>query len=262
MMRYLRIWVQFLKMSWMADMEYRVNYLVRVCGEVIWYISQLSVFEVLYLHTATLNGWDVHAMRVFMGTLFVSDVLWMIFFNENMDNFMGLIRRGELDLYLVKPISSRFMVSCRKVNTAAFLNLIMVSGYLAWAVVNMPREIGGAQWAFYVVLVLSGVLISYTMRFLFNVLALVLHEAGNVQFIWYQLYRLATRPDILYPPYLRILIFTIFPVAFIASVPSRILVEGLSWKWLVAGVLASAVVMFLGSFCWSRALRRYSSASS
>lgn len=262
MARYLRIWWQFLKMSWMADMEYRINYLVRVGGEVIWYISQLSVFEVLYLHTTSLNGWDVHSMRVFMGTLFVSDVLWMIFFNENMDNFMGLIKRGELDLYLVKPISSRFMVSCRKINTAAFLNLLMVGGYLAWAVVNMPREIGVMQWLTFVVLILSGVLISYTLRFLFNVLAMLLHEAGNIQFIWYQLYRLATRPDILYPPYLRIFILTVFPVGFIASVPSRILVEGLSWQLLLGGVAISAVVMAFGSFAWYRALRHYSSASS
>ena len=78
------------------------------------YVAQLSVFEVLYTHTSTISGWDVHGMRIFMGCLFLVDVFYMILFMENMDTMSSLIKRGDLDLYLVKPIDAQFMVSCRK----------------------------------------------------------------------------------------------------------------------------------------------------
>jgi len=262
MLRYLRIWSQFIKMSAMADAEYRLNFVVRIFGEMVWYTAQLSVFEVLYTHTNTLNGWDIHAMRVFMGSLFVGDVLYMIFFMENMDALSNLVRKGELDLYLVKPINSQFMVSCRKIGVAYSLNFLIVLGYLLWAVSSLPGTFSVPQIAAFALLVLCGVVISYCLRFLFGMLVLVLHDAGNIQFVWYQLYRLATRPDILYPDYLRYFVLTILPVAFIASVPSKILVQGLSWQWFAAGIAVSSFFLMMTSFLWHRALRRYSSASS
>lgn len=261
-MRYLRIWLEFIKMSVMADSEYRLNFVVRIFGELVWYTAQLSVFEVLYTHTPTLNGWDINAVRVFMGTLFVGDVLYMILFMENMDALSNLVRKGELDLYLVKPINSQFMVSCRKISVAYLMNFGLVIGYLVWAMSRWPVVYTLPQMAAFFVLVLCGVTISYCMRFLFGMVVLVLHDAGNVQFIWYQLYRLATRPDILYPTYLRYLVLTILPVAFIASVPARTLVEGPSWQWLGAGLLAAGTFLTMTSFLWHRALRRYASASS
>ncbi len=261
-MRYLRIWLQFIKMSLMADMEYRLNFVVRIFGEMVWYTAQLSVFEVLYTHTHSLNGWDINAVRVFMGSLFLADVLFMIFFMESMDALSQLVKKGELDLYLVKPINSQFMVSCRKVSVAYVVNLLLIIGYLAWGMNRLNHVYTFTQLAAYLILVICGVFLCYCLRFLFGMLVLILNDAGNIQFVWFQLYRLATRPDILYPTYLRYFVLTLLPVAFIASVPSRILVEGMSWPWLGAGLLVTVIFMSLTSFLWHRALRQYASASS
>ena len=261
-MRYLRIWLQFIKMSLMADMEYRLNFVVRILGELVWYTAQLSVFEVLYTHTNSLNGWDINAVRVFMGSLFLADVLFMIFFMENMDALSQLVRKGELDLYLVKPINSQFMVSCRKISAAYTINLFLVVGYLLWGMSRLGHDFSAVQIFAYLILVGCGVFLCYCLRFLFGMMVLVLHDAGNIQFVWFQLYRLATRPDILYPTYLRYFVLTILPVAFIASVPARILVEGMSWHWLGAGLAITGTFLSLTSFLWHRALRQYASASS
>lgn len=246
----------------MADIEYRANISVRVFGEVIWYMSQLSVFEVLYTHTDSINGWDVHAMRVFMGTLFLVDGLYMILFSENLDHLFSVVRKGDLDLYLAKPVNSQFMVSCRKISVSFVLNLLMVLTYLIWAVQNLNRPVAPAQILTFSMLAVCGVITSYALRFMFSTLGVVLQEAGNIQFLWYQLYRLATRPDPIYPNYLRYLILTLFPVGFFASVPSRALVEGLYWPLMIAGPALAVGSLLLSNILWERALRRYSSASS
>src|ERR1700722_10994019 len=113
-MRYVHLWFAFLKMSWMADLEYRLNILIRTTGEAGWYVAQLSLFEVLYTHTKTISGWDVHGMRVFMGAMFLTDVLYMILIMDNIEGVFSLVRRGDLDIYLTKPVNSQFMVSFRK----------------------------------------------------------------------------------------------------------------------------------------------------
>jgi ABC-2 type transport system permease protein len=249
-------------MSWMADLEYRLNISIRFFGEFMWYSAQLSVFEVLYLHAPAISGWDVHAMRVFMGTLVMGDVFYMIFFQENMDNFSQLVRNGDLDMYLVKPINSQFMVSCRKIATAYLLNLSLIAGYLIWAISKLQHPLSPAQIMGFGFALACGLLTLYALRFLFMTLVLFLQNGSNIHFIWYNLYRLATRPDRILPPYLRLAVLTLFPIAFFASVPSRVLIEGLD-PWLLLAAPAVALgSLYLSHLAWNRALRMYSSASS
>lgn len=262
MRRYLRLWLCFFKMSAMADLEYRANIILRVITEMVWYTMQLSVFEVLYTHTNSISGWSVHDMRVFMGTLFLTDVTTMILFSENMDHLWAAVRKGDLDLYLVKPVNSQFMVSCRKVSIAYLFNWFLVIGYLVWAVQNLERPVGSLQVFSFVFMAAIGVLIAYVLRFMFAILTIVLQDAGNIQFVWFQFYRLATRPDPIFPLGLRYVILSVFPVAFFASVPSRILVEGIYWPYLVAAPLLAFGFLFLSNYLWEKALRNYSSASS
>ncbi len=249
-------------MSWMADMEYRLNLVVRIVGELAWYTAQLSVFEVLYTHTSSISGWDVHAMRVFMGTLFLTDVFYLIFFIESLDSMAGLVKRGDLDLYLTKPVVSQFMISFRKVSVVYVFNLLLILAYLLWGIRQLPGSITWMQVLSYCVIVVSGIVSLYSMRFMFATLSVLLHDAGNIQFVWYQLYRLGTRPDPIYPPGLRLIVLTVFPVAFFASVPARVLIEGIEPRLLLAAPVLAVGLLFLSHLFWERALRQYSSASS
>lgn len=261
-MRYLKLWLQFLKISWMADFEYRFNFVVRIFGEFMWYTAQISVFEVLYTHTQSLYGWDINAVRVFMGTLFLVDGIYMVFFSENLDHLSSLVRKGDLDLYLVKPINSQFMISLRKVASANLVNCALVSLYLLWALSRLSQTVSFGQATMFAIMAACGVVLFYCTRLLFGMLVFVLHEAGNVQFVWYNLYRLGTRPDILYPRYLRLIIMTAIPVGLIASVPARILVEGPDFKLLLWSVSVAILFFIVTALCWQRALRNYASASS
>lgn len=261
-MRYVKLWFAFLNASVLADLEYRMNIVVKIIGEIMWYITQLSVFEVLYLHTPTISGWDVNDMRVFLGTLFLVDCFYMVLFSENMDHLNSLVRRGDLDLYLTKPVNSQFMITFRRVAFAPMFNLFIILGYLSWAIPSVQHPLGAFDFLAYAFLCVSGLAAYYGMRFLFSTLIVILQEASNLAFLWHQFFRLATRPDPVYPLSLRRVILSIFPVAFIASVPARVLIEGPSWKYLIAGPLLSAALVCISHWAWNGALRRYSSASS
>src|SRR4051812_29156214 len=106
-MKYLKLWLEFLKIGWMAEAEYRLNLVVRVVADVVWYIAQLSVFEVLFFHAPQIAGWDILKMRVFMGVLFVVDSIYMVLFHDNFENASTMVRKGELDFILSKPIDSQ-----------------------------------------------------------------------------------------------------------------------------------------------------------
>jgi ABC-2 type transport system permease protein len=100
------------------------------------------------------------------------------------------------------------------------------------------------------------------MRFMLSTLAVIFSRAENINYVWYQIYRLGTRPDALYPPWLRYLLLTIVPVGFLASVPSRLVLETPDPVLMGGAVLSAAIFLFISNRFWRYAIRQYSSASS
>jgi ABC-2 type transport system permease protein len=260
--RYWTLWKSFFRASVLADTEYRLNIVLRILGESVWYVAQLSLFEVLYLHTHSINGWSAQATRVFQGTLFLVDNLYMVLFAENLDQLNGIVRRGDLDLYLTKPVNAQFMLSLRRVSVAYLPNTLILTGYVTWAIRGLPQHIGAGALALYAGVALCGLISYYAMRFLFGTAVIVLQDAGNVQFLWHNFFRLGTRPDSVYPKSVRWLILTLVPVAFIASVPARALLDQPTPALVWFAPVLSVSLVWISSRTWTWALRHYASASS
>lgn len=259
--KYLGLIGAFFRASAISDLEYRLNIAGKIVTDIIWYAAQLSVFEVLFRQTPNIAGWTLDTTRVFMGCLFFVDSVWMLVFQENLDKFSDKVRKGELDLLLAKPVNSQFMLSFQRFSTPYILNIFITSAYLVFALSRIP----GVQWwrlAFLLPALPCALGVIYGVRFLFSASALIFTRAENLNYVWYQIYRLGTRPDAVYPPWLRYAILTVVPVAFIASVPARLLLEPPSAALLAGAFAVSAVSVYLSTRFWRFALRFYSSASS
>jgi ABC-2 type transport system permease protein len=261
-MKYIGLWFNFLKISWMAEAEYRLNMFVRVFSDVIWYFSQITIFEVLFYHVPRISGWDIQTMRVFMGILFMIDATYMILFHDNFENAPSLVRKGELDFILLKPMNSQFMFSCRKVNAVYSINLVIVAGYLIWAIHRLPQPPALMQYPLTLALMASGLGVLYSLRFLFAALNVILTNAGSLTYVWYQFYRLGNRPHALYPSWLRWCLLTIFPVGLIVSVPATNLVGRLETPAIWLSPIITLLLLYITTRYWNFVLKFYSSASS
>lgn len=261
-MKYAMLWVNFLKIGFMAEAEYRLNMAIKVLSDVIWYFTQISVFEVLFYHAPQIAGWDILKMRVFMGILFIVDASYMILFHDNFEQASTLVRKGELDFILAKPVNSQFMFSMRKVNATYAINLAIVLCYLTWAIERLPLRPSLLQGAETAGLMVTGLIVLYSLRFFFAALNVILTNATSLTYVWYQFYRLGSRPHALYPSWLRWCVLTVFPVGLIVSVPASNLVQGLETNMIWISPLISSLLLYISTRYWNFVLRHYSSASS
>lgn len=261
-LKHLSLLKTFFLTSAISDLEYRLNLTIKVLTDVIWYAAQLSVFEVLFRHTMSISGWTLESTRVFMGLLFVVDALWMLFFSENLDRLSEKVRKGELDLLLVKPVDSQFMMSFQKMNTAYLGNLAIAGAWLVWSLVHLPEAVAWTRMLLLTITIPCSLAITYSMRFLFSAQALIFTRADNINYVWYQLYRLGTRPDALYPSWLRYAILSFVPMAFVASVPARLILEKPDLGLLAASIGIAVLSVYGSTRFWRFALKFYSSASS
>ncbi|MFV8257246.1 ABC transporter permease [Bdellovibrio bacteriovorus] len=259
--KYLSLYAALFRTSFIADLEYRVNFITRIATDIFWYLAQIMTFEVLFRHTPKIGDWNLEQMRVFLGVVFVVDGLYMIILSENLDQFSEKVRKGDLDLLLAKPINSQFMISLQKASTAMIGNLIIASSWFIYSIIQLSNF----EWLrlFWLLLLIPcGLVALYAMRFFMASTAVIFARSENLQFIWYQIYRLGMRPDSIYVPWFKWMLLTALPVGVIASVPARALLEPPDFALFAWVVVLSGILIYLTNKFWKFALRFYSSASS
>ena len=134
---------------------------------------------------------------------------------------------------LVIVTFSQFMISLQKASTAMLGNLLIGLSWFTYSLIQLPDF----QWQrlpWLLFLIPCGLEALYAMRFFMAATAVIFARSENLQFIWFQLYRLGMRPDSIYTPWL---------------------------KWFLLTAL-SVILIYLSNRFWKFALRFYSSASS
>lgn len=260
-MKYARLFIAFFKASFVADLEYRANFLTRIVTDIFWYAAQIITFETLFRHTQQIGGWNVEQTRVFLGVLFVVDAIYMILFHDNLDRMSERVRKGELDLLLAKPVDSQFMLSLQRISTALIGNLVIGISWLTYALIGLP-DFEPLRLLWLIILIPTGITCIYSVRFIFSSMSVILTRAENIQYLWFQIYKLGMRPDSIYFPWLRFIILTVLPVGVIASVPATALIgppKPLLFLWVL---LWSGILIYLSHLFWNWCLKFYSSASS
>lgn len=249
--------VAFFKLSAIADLQMTVNLGIQFINDILWYLLQIILFESLYLNVDHLGGWGVSEMRVFLGVLFLVDAFQMILFAHNFDVFSEKIVRKELDLYLIRPVSSMQMMTCQRMQCGFILNACFALIWLLWSLSLLPGGITGIHLLMLLIVVPAALSIFYSTRLIINTVALWITRADHVQDLYYILFRMGQRPDRLYSPNIRYFILLIFPVGLIASVPARVLVDPADSLALPMLLLGAALCFLAASLFWKWSIKRY-----
>ena len=262
MRRYFRLYAYFLRFSFSRAMEFRLDFFFRVGMDTLWYVMYLAFFTVLFRHTGLLGGWSGDQVLIFAAAMFVADALQMTVFANNMWMLPILVNRGDLDYYLVRPVSSLFFVSVRDFAANSFLNLLLAAGVLAWALARYPRPFAALELALFSVMILAGAFLIYVMNMLFIIPVFWLQSRAGLRELGWSFQRFGSRPHRIYTGWMRWACVSVLPYAFMASYPVAMLFEGATPRRLLhtAAVMAGAFTAML--WLWKRGLRAYASASS
>jgi ABC-2 type transport system permease protein len=246
----------------MADIQYRANIFSKIISDMFWYAGQISVFEVLYHHIPNIAGWDLNQSRLLVASMFVSDAIYMIVFSESMERMSEKVIRGDLDLLLVKPVNSQFIMSCQKMSTAYSANLLITISYLIFVFVKTHHSFPIQNFITGFILLFFSSLVAYSFRIFFAMMAINFSRVDSLNYIWFQFYRFGMRPDSVYPRSLRTIFLTFLPLAYLASVPARLFYGAGNWLQFAGGIIFPLLFLYAVCKTWNRVIKNYSSASS
>ena len=122
---YLKVFLTFARNSLVRDMSFRVNFILQCLSSLSWAGMNWGLFKIIYTFTPEIGrgtGWQENEFFIFLGTVWIINSLMQTFFMVNAEEFSELIRTGNLDFALLKPIDTQFLISFPRVNWAQLPN--------------------------------------------------------------------------------------------------------------------------------------------
>lgn len=261
MLKYLRVYGVQLRNTWIREAVYRSNFLTSLVVDLAWVSVEAGLFEVLYSNTSDLAGWTKPQAFFFLGLFFAADAVYTVLFNRAFWMFPDLVNKGELDILLTKPINALFLALTRWITLAPAFNIIFGIGICVYYA-DRAGFAGGWAWFWIPFWLLVGCLFQTLLRFLFVAWVFWTERGFSLARMYYQFFQLATKPHTIYPIWIRWILMTALPFAFIASVPAQTILKGADPHALIAMVIVFLSLWGIDWMLWRRGLRRYVSASS
>lgn len=262
MRRYFILYLHFLRFSFSKAMEFRLDFTFRIIMDAIYYLVNILLFKVLFLHTAVVGGWTEPEMMIFISCFLMIDAINMTIFSTNLWWLPYYINRGELDFYLIRPVNEVFFLSLREFSANSFLNLLMAGALMIYSLMNYDGTYSLWELLFLIVLLINGSLLYYCLQMLMILPVFWTQSARGFVDLFYSMGIAMERPDRIYRGSIRLVFTTILPFALIASFPARIFLEGIDGKTLLHLFAVTLVMFFLMLLLWKRGLKNYASASS
>lgn len=261
-MRYFRLYLHFLRFSFSKAMEFRVDFFFRIVMDCFFYAINIAFYQLLFLHTSTLAGWNEEQAMIFVAAYILVDALQMTIFSTNLWWFPILVNRGDLDYYLVRPVSTLFFLSTREFAANSLCNVFIAIGIMIWAFFSYSGPLLWWKILLFIVLILNGTFMYYMVHMLFLVGVFWTHSARGFDSMFRQLCLVYERPDGIFRGTARKIFTTILPFCLMCSFPARLLFEDFQFSILLHIIAVTLCIFFLLQAVWKISLKAYSSASS
>ena len=142
--RYGKLLFVFLKMSLMAQLEYRINFAAGVLVETGWLLIKLLYVAVVYRAGIKIGVLTPDHILLFIGVYILLTGVYMLYY-PNFTSLTTMIRDGKLDMYLVKPVAAQFLVTMQRLDLSllvpdAAAGIVMIG--IGWHRAGLPVTVG------------------------------------------------------------------------------------------------------------------------
>jgi ABC-2 type transport system permease protein len=265
--RYLRLFAAFARFGLAGEMAFRANFIVKLLVEFLWLVILLVFYDLLFSNTRQIATWDRNQYLFFVGCHYALGGLIETFFLENCTGFAELVRSGELDQYLLKPIDEQFLITCRHVDWSTLPNIVQGVAVMLYALWMLGWPVAAWQVLAFLILFFCGAAMAYSFLLMLCSMSVYMVRNQSLIEMWWLFTTLMRYPrEIFFTNYWASpigFVFTyILPVLLIVYVPAGVMVRALDPALVAVVVAAALVLLYLSRLVFRQALRSYRSASS
>jgi len=265
-LRYLRLWLAFARFGLTRELAFRGNFLVKVTVEALWLGILLIFYDTVFAQTSIVADWSWEQYLFFLGCHYALGGMIETLFLGNCGEFAELVRTGDLDFYLLRPVDEQFLVTIRDVDWTTAPNVILGAGIMGLALWQMDWTLNLGQIAIFLLMFACGLGLAYSFLLLLTSSSVWMVRNQSLYELWWLFSTLMRYPrEIFARPWaypVGVFFTFVVPVILVTNVPARAMVKVLDLPVALYTVLATVLLLFLSRKVFRLALRRYRSASS
>ncbi|MCU0507362.1 MAG: ABC-2 family transporter protein [Anaerolineae bacterium] len=260
-MHYLKIFSTLVKINVEQELAYRADTVINISQLIIWTAWDLLALSIIFTNTASLGGWGAGELVALLGVFRLVNALMAALIWPNTERFNTAMRDGTLDYTLLLPAPALLLVSFTRIAIWRVVDFVIA---ITLIVIGVTMSAGGLTVAgvlSFALLLSSGMVIFYSLWIAMLAFTFWFIKFDNNVTILQALLEAGRYPATVYPPWLRMIVTFIVPIALATTVPVQALRGELQW-WQVLMFLGVAVVVVAVSLrIWRAGLRKYSGAS-
>lgn len=260
LLHYLRVYQGFLTTCFIQALEFRLHFFLLIMMDLAFYISSLASIHIIFNHVSEIGGWNREQFLFFTAVMLSINQLTMSFISESFWRFPVLLRTGELDFYLLKPIGSIFTVFFRFIRPGSMVNILFTGGALIYF--GLQIDLDWSAWTLLPFLIILGFILQNSIELVIACSMFWMLEGTGINFLRMELQQLARWPDFIYGAFVYRFLTVLLPILLIGSAPVRFLFNYNDFFPMIGMGVSILVFWSFLSIAWSAGLRAYESASS
>jgi len=212
----------------------------------------------------SIEGWELNELLLLYGIFQIPRGIDHLF-ADRIWNIPRMVVKGELDKYLIKPVSPLFLITFDKFEISALGEIVVGVGLLLMTIPNLVIEWTIAKVVIFLFMILASTLIYTCIKIAGASISLFVQNSFVMLQTMYNLSSFGKYPTSVYPKLLRYVSTYLIPFAFTAYYPTAYILnkDGVTASSAVSGLLFA--LLFIGAiaaFLWNYGIRRYESAGS
>lgn len=251
--------VQNLKML----MEYRIDFLTGAISFIIDQTVGIGFIFIIFSQIPQLAGYTLDQIVFIYGFSLIPKGLDHMFTDNLWSVGYFIVRKGQFDKYLTRPIDPLFHVIAEKFQIDAAGELIMGIVLVCISAGSAGLIVTPVSILLFIAAVIFASMIYTAIKLWTASLAFWIKASGQVTQVFYMANEFAKYPTTIYSRFIRMVITYIVPFAFTGYYPCVYFFTGENPWFNIGGCAAISVIMMtFGLFMWKRGIRAYESAGS
>jgi viologen exporter family transport system permease protein len=261
-MHLLVVFATLLKINIQQELAYRADALVNILVNILWLGWEVLSLTIIFSNTQSLGGWGIGELIALLGVFRLINMLMAAIIWPNTEKFNAGMRDGTLDYTLLQPAPSLFLVTFSRITFWRVWDLVLAIVLLVIGLSLSGDSVTLAGLVFFGLLLGGGLLIFYSLWVVMMAFTFWFIKFDNNVTILQALLEAGRYPATVYPPWLRMIVTFVVPIALATTVPVQALRGELPWTRVVLFLAVALLVFAIALRTWRAGVRRYSGASS
>lgn len=261
LLRYLRLLGVQLRASVLVGMQYRADFLLDGFVEVFWMATAMVPLLVVYRGGhARIGHWSFGEALIVLGWFtFLQGVLEGAI-NPSLAAVVDHIRKGTLDLVLIKPADAQFLVSTSRFQPWRGINVVTSMCIFVWGFARLGRAPTAVSIATAAAMMVAAVTVLYSLWILTVSSAFYVVRIDNLTHLFSAIFDAARWPVDVFRGFVRFAFTFVIPLALMTTYPAEALLGTLRPQTLVAALAGAAATLAVSRAVWRASIARYTSA--